>query len=747
MRLGVRQKLVLLSLLILVVVSFTFTAVQLDLTRTWREEDLRDRAVIFAREMAATIGDRHELESGALIDRKIHQIMAVRPSVLQLDIVRLPPGGGAVVATSEPAHRLPFTPADEVAVRGGAVLSRLLTDAGGRSWEVMAPIRLDGAVAGAVAARFSLNRFDAREARSRTVAFWLTAISVLVMGLLMTLAVHGVVNRPIERFVRAMRGAEAEPVAVTSNDEFGALARRFNDMIARARERLFAMQRDLSHAERLALSGRIVAEVAHEIGTPLHSVMGHLELLREDLPPLAVSETIERRLRVIESQLGRLREIIDRLLDLTRRSPQPAVPVDVNGLVQETVELVRPAVAAARLELSVEADPGVPRLLAQRSELQQVVLNLLTNALDATPPGGAIRVATRARGQRRQRGDRAGRARGLRRGAGRSAHAGARRARRPRAPGRPRAGAGRAHPHGIRRDGHGDRGDPPRRVRLPEQAVPPRRHQARGAPHAGGPAAGPRQPALSPRAARALRPGPPRRPLAGDRRHLQAGGARGGPRHHRADPGRDGHGQGAGGARNPLRGAARRPPVRRHRLRGDPRAAVRVRAVRPRAWRLHGRGRHAPGPAGDRAGRHLFSRRDLRAVGSATGQAAARAAGPRAPARGRERPHPRRRAARGRHQPGSEEARRGRPVPRGSLLPPQRRHRRRAGAPRAPRRRGAAGRALRAQVRDGGGQARGGLRAGHAGCPSRLRVAGQRARAGARRRARGRAGALDAAAA
>src|SRR5213078_440558 len=73
----------------------------------------------------------------------------------------------------------------------------------------------------------------------------------------------------------------------------------------------------------------------------------------------------------------------------------------------------------------------------------------------------------------------------------------------------------------------------------------------------------------------------------------------------------------------------------------------------------------------------------------------------------------------------------------------QRRHRRRAGAPRARRRRGAAGRALRAQVCDGGGQARGGLRAGHAGCPSRLRVAGQRARAGARRRARGRAGALE----
>src|SRR5258708_1624091 len=231
-----------------------------------------------------------------------------------------------------------------------------------RIWALRAASRRGAASA---SAPFARTRFDARDAGGRPPPPCLPALSVLVRGSLRPLAVHGVVNRPIERFVRAMRGAEAEPVAVTSNDEFGAMAGRFNDMIARARERLFAMQRDLSHAERLALSGRIAAQVAHEGGTPLHSVMGHLELLREDLPAAAVSETIERRLRVIESQLGPLREIIDRLLDLTRRSPQPAVPVDVNGLVQETVELVRPAVTAARLELSVKADPALPPLLAQ----------------------------------------------------------------------------------------------------------------------------------------------------------------------------------------------------------------------------------------------------------------------------------------------------------------------------------------------------------------------------------------------
>ena len=88
MRIGVRAKLVLISLLILVVVSFGFTLLGLHLSRTWVEEDLKERAVFFARELAATIGDHQDLTPGPLLDRKIRQIMVVRRSVLQLDIVR-----------------------------------------------------------------------------------------------------------------------------------------------------------------------------------------------------------------------------------------------------------------------------------------------------------------------------------------------------------------------------------------------------------------------------------------------------------------------------------------------------------------------------------------------------------------------------------------------------------------------------------------------------------------------------------
>jgi two-component system NtrC family sensor kinase len=426
MRVPVRQKLVLLSLLIVVVVSFTFTLVHLRFTRQLVEEDLAERAVVFAREIAATIGDRRELESGPLLERQIAQIMEARTSVLQLDILAFSGDETRLVATSDPRRRLPLTRADIAEVRRRRPVSRLISDGDVRHWEVVAPVVLEGTVAGAVAAKFSLGRADQLAARSRTWTLLVTAVSVVVMGALMSLAVQLVVTRPIGRFLAAIRevqsGRAAAPVHVRAGDEFGVLARHFNEMMARIRdfsdelnariagatrelegryreverlnEMLFAMQRSLGHAERLALSGRIIAEIAHEVGTPLQSMAGHLELLRQDLPPALASDGVLHRLAVIESQLTRVTEIIAQLMDLSRRDPGPRAEVDLNPLVHETVELVRPGFGKHGLTLTLSVDPALPRVLAHTSQIQQIVLNLLTNAMDATPPGGQVSVTT-----------------------------------------------------------------------------------------------------------------------------------------------------------------------------------------------------------------------------------------------------------------------------------------------------------------------------------------------------------------
>src|SRR5262249_28640182 len=197
----------------------------------------------------------------------------------------------------------------------------------------------------------------------------------------MSLAIRRVVDRPVRQFVdaiaRVRTGDTTATVRVDSTDEFGMMAAHFNEMMARINrfsdelqlrvkeavgeldqryhevqrlnEQLFEMQRHLSHAERLAPSGPPMAQGAHEGGTPLHSVAGHVELLRKALPPALLTEDVNRRLSVIETQLGRVSDIITQLLDLTRRSVGNPEPLDIDRLVRETAELVRPGMSAASL--------------------------------------------------------------------------------------------------------------------------------------------------------------------------------------------------------------------------------------------------------------------------------------------------------------------------------------------------------------------------------------------------------------
>lgn len=223
--------------------------------------------------------------------------------------------------------------------------------------------------------------------------------------------------------IEAVRGGDSGATApVTSGDEIGMLAAHFNEMMARLNrfseelqarvdeataelgrrysevERLnlllLRMQRTASHAERLAVSGRIMAEVAHEVGTPLHSIAGHLELLRADLGEPDASGAVGRRLRIIESEVARVTQIISQLLDLTRRPPAEIASVDIRQVVHDTTDLIRPGLAAAEIDLVLDLT-SVPPLRVRAASIQQALLNLLTNAIDATPAGGRVGVRTR----------------------------------------------------------------------------------------------------------------------------------------------------------------------------------------------------------------------------------------------------------------------------------------------------------------------------------------------------------------
>jgi two-component system, NtrC family, sensor kinase len=427
-KMPIRVKLVLASLILFIVLAFGITALNLARSRRWVEQDLEESAVSFARAVAATIGDRREFESSALLEAQIREILAIRPNVVQVDVLAFSPEGSRVVATSAGHVRMPFTRRDANRVLGGEVVARLVAGGSVRYWEVMAPVRLQNETVGAIAAKFSLAEADRRAIQLRRWSLTLTVVGVLVMAALMIATVRRVVDRPLGQLMRAIdrvEGGDGQArVAIDTRDEFSVLGTHFNRMVGqiaafhdelqaqvraattaldqRVREverlnrELFGTQRRLGHVERLALAGRIMSQVAHEVGTPLHSVAGHLELLRSDLAGAPLPDAAERRLKIIETELARVGDIIRQLLDLSRGAPEPPQPVDLAQLLRVTVELLRPTLAAAHVAVEMAVESDLPLVLGQAGPLQQVLLNLLTNAMDAMPEGGRVTVTAGA---------------------------------------------------------------------------------------------------------------------------------------------------------------------------------------------------------------------------------------------------------------------------------------------------------------------------------------------------------------
>ncbi|MCS6817305.1 MAG: ATP-binding protein [Blastocatellia bacterium] len=151
------------------------------------------------------------------------------------------------------------------------------------------------------------------------------------------------------------------------------------------------LQWQARHAERMVLAGQIVSGIAHEAATPLSVIANLAEALLWDVPP---DSSMASDLRSIAAQARRIAEMLRRLLDFVRQAPPAFRALDVNALVEETLALLRHSFRAARIEVITHLDPDLPPLWADEGQIQQVLLNLFTNAIHAMPEGGRLIVRT-----------------------------------------------------------------------------------------------------------------------------------------------------------------------------------------------------------------------------------------------------------------------------------------------------------------------------------------------------------------
>ncbi|MGE5850983.1 MAG: ATP-binding protein, partial [Candidatus Methylomirabilota bacterium] len=164
-----------------------------------------------------------------------------------------------------------------------------------------------------------------------------------------------------------------------------------NEALRHANELLFDLQRRFGRTQRLATLGQLTATMAHEIGTPLNSVAVHLQLLSRS-PGLTAQD--RQRLRTIDGQIHRLVQTVEQLLASTRGRVSQPETADLNLLVRSVTDLMAPIFAAKGIKGTIAMDSQLPKLQVDGHQMQQVVLNLLTNAVDAMPAGGQLRIET-----------------------------------------------------------------------------------------------------------------------------------------------------------------------------------------------------------------------------------------------------------------------------------------------------------------------------------------------------------------
>lgn len=165
-----------------------------------------------------------------------------------------------------------------------------------------------------------------------------------------------------------------------------ALAQQAESLL-RANTLLVEAKDQLNRSERLAAVGQLVASVAHEVGTPLHSIAWHVQALGEEA---GLTPDMRKRITVIDEQLNRVVRIIQDLLSSTRqRKPEPRwIPVET--VINPAMALMDPAFRAKGVTLSADLAIGLPLVWADAEKIHQVLVNLLTNSLAATARWGSV---------------------------------------------------------------------------------------------------------------------------------------------------------------------------------------------------------------------------------------------------------------------------------------------------------------------------------------------------------------------
>jgi two-component system, NtrC family, sensor kinase len=407
---SLRAKIVGLTLAVVLPVMMTVTALTVRLSRGALEDDARQSGLALARELAASAATRQRASKEGLLQQELRTVLG-RGSVVR-DAIIYSVGAQGLEVRAGSGRMRPPEPEEDIAAHEGQEVAVLVRDVGTRAWRVTVPVWEDKRSVGAVSLTLPLERSDALAHRIEVYAVLLGAATVILLAATLSAFMSRALATPLVQILRVMERAEGGDLAVRApmdrQDEVGRVARGLNHMLERiasfhaelahrvseatarlrvTNERLYAVQQQVTRSERLAAAGELAAAMAHNVGTPLTGVSGHLQLLEEEVADPAVKERLSR----IQGQVDRAVHAARQFLDAARPAVS-RVPVDLTALLEDLLVLTSPESQRKGILVESALANGLPPLSADPQQLQELFLNLITNALDAMRPGGVLGV-------------------------------------------------------------------------------------------------------------------------------------------------------------------------------------------------------------------------------------------------------------------------------------------------------------------------------------------------------------------
>lgn len=272
-------------------------------------------------------------------------------------------------------------------------------------------------VLGVLDFEMSMTPLEAAISAAQREFFWTTLILSLIVGLVAAIFIRRVVQRPVFQLYEGTRriadGHLDTRIEVRGRHELARLADAFNRMaadldaarrevtqwsqsleekVAEKTEELGRIQRHVLQIEKMASLGKLSAIVAHELNNPIGGMLTYARLVRRELAeqPIdaAVREELTRYLSMMERECARCGSIVHNLLLFSRQSGARMVSTDVNEVVERSLMLVRHQLEMCGAKLHTEFLSGDSRIVADAGQLEQAVVALLVNAIEAMNASG-----------------------------------------------------------------------------------------------------------------------------------------------------------------------------------------------------------------------------------------------------------------------------------------------------------------------------------------------------------------------